>query len=649
MLAGPTDRADVGDQITYSFSIENTGNVTLDTVELDDALVNFAGESCNDIDGILAPGETTNCTAVYNLTQTDIDNGSIANTATTYGNPPAGDPADRGDDASDSDGTTTTILAAPAIDLVKTASAIDLMLAGPTDRADAGDQITYSFSIENTGNVTLDTVELDDALVNFAGESCNDIDGILAPGETTNCTAVYNLTQTDIDNGSIANTATTYGNPPAGDPADRGDDASDSDGTTTTILAAPAIDLVKTASAIDLMLAGPTDRADAGDQITYSFSIENTGNVTLDTVELDDALVSFAGESCNDIDGILAPGETTSCTAVYTLTQTDIDNGSIANTAFAYGNPPAGDPADRGDDADDSDGTTTSIPQDPSILADKVLQSNADEDGSNDVSLNDTLSYKITATNDGNVTLTNVTVDDNLTGTTDAFCAASLAPGESCQVVVSYVVTQADVDAGQIDNIGTVEGTDPNDEPQTDDDPESVDVPQFPEISIVKTFADDSVIAGGAGSSFTLVVTNEGNVTLSDALIEDTVDSRLTVTGVSGTLGADADSDVNAQTVEWLISTLGVGQSATITVNFAVDSSVPAATVNNISTVGAEAPQGDPGDPADDIIATDDDYHRRPDRHRPVDRQDVRPDRSAARHAAELHHRGEQRWSVGCG
>ena len=120
-----------------------------------------------------------------------------------------------GGDVPDDD-TDTEPARVPAINLVKTASAIDLMLAGPTDRADVGDQITYSFSIENTGNVTLDTVELDDALVNFAGESCNDIDGILAPGETTNCTAVYNLTQTDIDNGSIANTATTYGNPPAG-------------------------------------------------------------------------------------------------------------------------------------------------------------------------------------------------------------------------------------------------------------------------------------------------------------------------------------------------------------------------------------------------------------------------------------------------
>ncbi len=46
-------------------------------------------------------------------------------------------------------------------------------------------------------------------------------------------------------------------------------------------------------------------------------------------------------------------------------------------------------------------------------------------------------------------------------------------------------------------------------------------------MDIVKTFADDSVIAGGAGSSFTLVVTNDGNVDLDDVSVFDDVDDRL--------------------------------------------------------------------------------------------------------------------------
>jgi uncharacterized repeat protein (TIGR01451 family) len=99
----------------------------------------------------------------------------------------------------------------------------------------------------------------------------------------------------------------------------------------------------------------------------------------------------------------------------------------------------------------------------PGIAADKALTGNADEDGSGKVSLGDTLTFTITATNLGDVTLTNVTVDDDLTGTVDAACAANLAPNASCSVDVMYVVQQSDVDAGVINNTGTVDSnqTDP--------------------------------------------------------------------------------------------------------------------------------------------------------------------------------------------
>ena len=91
----------------------------------------------------------------------------------------------------------------------------------------------------------------------------------------------------------------------------------------------------------------------------------------------------------------------------------------------------------------------------PALEVAKVLTSNADEDGSGTVSLNDTLTYTITATNSGNVTLNNVTVDDDLTG--DNTVCEAVAPGASCELVANHVVAQGDVDTGLINNVGTAD------------------------------------------------------------------------------------------------------------------------------------------------------------------------------------------------
>jgi len=504
-----------GDVIDYSFTVTNDGNVTLSNVTVEDPLLDsitcsgsiVAAASINDsssqfvssqfvattslfipmmfMDGTtpatvgpgpnaavdvelfaaavsnviasLAPGDSASCSGSYAITQADIDGGERDNLATTEGTPPIGDPV------TDDDPELVDIPQVPSIDLTKSASEINTTVAGPADRADAGDEVTYSFDIVNDGNVTLSNAELLDALVGFDPAIACDGITTLAPDASASCSATYALTQNDIDSGSVSNSAEACADAPDGS------EVCDPGETTTPIPQEPEIDLTKGASAIDTTVAGPADRADAGDQITYSFEIVNVGNVTLSNVNLLDALVGFDPPVTCDGATTLAPNSMTTCSATYTLTQADIDSGSVSNDAEACADAP------DGSEVCDPDGTTTPIPQEP-------------------------------------------------------------------------------------------------------------------EISIIKTFAEDSVIAGGAGSSFALVVVNEGNVTLTDALIEDTVDSSLVVTGVSGTAGADADSDGDAQTVEWLVSTLAPGASATVTVEFSVASSVAAGTVPNTAVVEADAP-----------------------------------------------------------
>src|SRR5690606_21468157 len=79
----------------------------------------------------------------------------------------------------------------------------------------------------------------------------------------------------------------------------------------------PAIALVKTGS------IGGTPAV--GDDITYTFTVTNTGDVTLTGVVIDDALTGSVDLAISP--STLAPGETGTATANYTIDQLDIETG----------------------------------------------------------------------------------------------------------------------------------------------------------------------------------------------------------------------------------------------------------------------------------------------------------------------------------
>jgi len=70
-----------------------------------------------------------------------------------------------------------------------------------------------------------------------------------------------------------------------------------------------------------------------GDEITYTFTVLNDGNVTLENVTVEDPLF---GQSFGPI-AELDPGDDEVFTYVYEVTQDDLDAGSIENTAYASG------------------------------------------------------------------------------------------------------------------------------------------------------------------------------------------------------------------------------------------------------------------------------------------------------------------------
>ena len=74
----------------------------------------------------------------------------------------------------------------------------------------------------------------------------------------------------------------------------------------------------------------------------------------------------------------------------------------------------------------------------PSLDIVKTLTSNADEDSSSSVSIGDTLTYTIVATNSGNFDQNNVVVTDNLITPNSNTCA-TVAVGGTCTLTGTYV------------------------------------------------------------------------------------------------------------------------------------------------------------------------------------------------------------------
>jgi len=202
---------------------------------------------------------------------------------------------------------------------------------------------------------------------------------------------------------------------------------------TVTVSAQPALAIDKT--------AGTPSGNRAGDTIPYSFLVTNTGNVTVTGLRIDDPQLDAAAVC---VATTLAPGASTTCTGTHTLTQADVDAGTVINTATATGDLPGG-----GTTTSPPDSTTTTIVQAPALQAVKTATLTVDNGVQGAADEGDTIAYDVVITNTGNVTLNLTSVLDSLEGrpaTTLACTPALLVPGATATCAqYSYTVTAADL------------------------------------------------------------------------------------------------------------------------------------------------------------------------------------------------------------
>ncbi|WP_373505751.1 beta strand repeat-containing protein [Aestuariivirga sp.] len=214
----------------------------------------------------------------------------------------------------------------------------------------------------------------------------------------------------------------------------------------------------------------------AGDIVTYQYAISNPAgnNRSLGAVSVtDDKLGTFSvatplsGDS--NTNGFLDPGETWITTAAHTLTQADINTGTLTNIAYAS--------ASTGTNTLQSvnDQVTISFSTVPQLAVVKTaaLVKAPGNTLPGVAQAGDTINYTYAVTNTGNLTFTNVEISDvhNGTGTwvdpthvsltdtgtasdspdsnADATIWGTLAPGDTVNFATAYTVIQNDVDTLQ--------------------------------------------------------------------------------------------------------------------------------------------------------------------------------------------------------
>ncbi len=612
-----------GDTITYTLSATNTGDTTLSGVTVFDPFIAASMDKNTDgvIDvldvvsgddndnGLLDIGETWVWTGEYQVTQSDI------NQRGNYDSPV--DPDEINDNlirnvayissaegASDNAEVDTTLDYDPQIRVTKTADVFNA--DGSNDLDDvvdtAGDVVQYTATVANIGNVTLNNVQLTDTLVGVTFDrngdgvtdakdvvSGDDGNDVLDVGEAWVFQGTYSVSQEEIDNrgnydgpdGDAAND-NVIRNVVSVTTQSLDQSINGSDDAFTELDYRPVILLKKTGTLYNangsLDENGAIDSA--GEVVKYVLEVSNGGNVTLSDIAVVDPMIAasmdkdgngvidYRDSDSGDInaDGILSVGETWLFSGEYVVTQSDIN---------ARGNYDGPDPDAISDNVLRNFAGATSLSTDgqqitrdtfvdtrltytPSLTIDKVFLNVTGGNGNELADAEgDVLNYRVVVTNNGNVTLTDVTVTDPLTG--QDISGVTLAPGASEEYLTSYTLKQSDLD-GQGGGDGDMDNTATADSWQTDpvSDDESVPLVYDPDLMIVKTADVEMVDEVGDLINYTIAVSNTGNITLTglevtDTLIEDTLAPRDEDTNgvIDGDVDADGEMDVG-ETWYWI-------------------------------------------------------------------------------------------------
>ncbi len=540
--------------LSYDIDVSNTGNQTLNGLVLTDILPDGAAGTLSgpstDVGtaGALDVGETWTYVAEYTVTQADIDAGDLLeNTVSVTALETGPNPVE--------DSAVTSVTSEPELAVRKIVDLATINTPG---------ELVYSVVVENVGNVSLNNVTLVDELPDgnaavLIGPVLDaGLADVLDVGEAWEFSGSYQVTQADLDSGDpLVNTVRATADETGTDEV--------LDTAVTAVSSEPAMSVLKQ---VDLASIGSPGA------LNYTISVQNTGNVSLTGVVAVDTLPDGTVASLvGPLDDTGLPdqidvGETWAYAASYDVSQVEIDQGwARVNVVEVTSN-------ETGADAF-SDSAQTTITQSPDFEVSKSVDAAA-------VSSPGPLNYEIVVENTGNTSLTDLLFDDTLPDGTTASLTGPLVDdglpgvldvGERWTLTGEYVVTQDDVDAGTaLTNTISVSTAEAG---QREDTAVTL-VDQAPALQIVKVANESDYVAVDDVLTYSLTVSNTGNLVLSDIRVEDLMAD-------AGSVTCDADDVVELLPGEQLTC------SASRTI---VDSDIASTNVLNQATVDALDPSG---------------------------------------------------------
>ena len=283
-----------------------------------------------------------------------------------------------------------------------------------------------------------------------------------------------------------------------------------------------------------------------GDLVDYTITVTNKGEETISDVKITDSMMaeyvagsiaitvykadgSIKTNNATNGEFTLEAGEYAVLLGKYAITQKDIDVGSILNEAHATGKYRDLE-IETLPDQDEQKGV-----KEPAIHLKKLIINPKKFENVGDI-----IEYEFIATNTGNVALYKVVIEDNLVSNLTYVSINGVAvvdpnnitlqPGDVLLAKASYTITQADIEAGKVENHAKVTGEDEEGEEVDSEDDADIDGEQVYKLDLLKTNSIttsnqkeklDNYSQIGDEIHYVVTATNIGNMIAYNVVVDD--------------------------------------------------------------------------------------------------------------------------------